>query len=87
MPHTSEQDDDAELIIDGENARKEILLSIHEAQKTIRVRMFMWRDDSAGNMILRALEKKSEMFPDIQIYIEKDSFGTLVYNLQNIVTF
>jgi cardiolipin synthase len=82
-----EDDYETELIIDGEDARTEILLSIHEAKKSIRVRMFMWRDDSAGNMILRALEKKAEIFPDIQIYIEKDSFGTLVYNLQNIVTF
>ncbi len=75
------------LIIDGENARREILMCIHEAKKRIRIRMYMWRDDSAGNMILRALQNKIRVYPNIQIFIEKDAFGSRVYNVQNIITF
>ena len=77
----------SKLIIDGENARKEILMLIHEAKESIRIRMYMWRNDNAGNMILRALEEKIPMYPNIQIYIEKDAFGSRVYNFQNIFSF
>ena len=78
---------ESKLIVDGSDAKKEILLSIHEAKDTIRIRMYMWRDDSAGNMILRALCHKAKLFPSIQIYIEKDAFGSMVYNLQKIISF
>lgn len=74
------------LIIDGEQARQEILMSIHEAQHTIRIRMYMWRDDSAGNMILTALIQKIRLFPNIEVFIEKDAFGSLVYNLQKWIS-
>ncbi len=79
--------DESTLIIDGEHARQEILMSIYEAQHTIRIRMYMWRDDNAGNIILEALQQKIRVYPDIQIYIEKDAFGSMVYNLQNVITF
>lgn len=77
----------SKLIIDGENARKEILMLIHEAKESIRIRMYMWRNDGAGNMILRALEEKISIYPNIQIFIEKDAFGSRVYNFQNIFSF
>lgn len=41
------ENDASKLIIDGDDAKLEILLSIHEAQESIRIRMFMWRDDTA----------------------------------------
>lgn len=75
------------LIIDGEEARKEILMCIHEAQESIYIRMYMWRDDRAGNMILRALWDKIQVYPQIQIWIEKDAFGSRVYDVQNIISF
>ena len=78
--------DESTLIIDGEQARQEILMSIHEAQYTIRIRMYMWRDDSAGNMILTALIQKIRTYPNIDIFIEKDAFGSLVYNLQKWIS-
>lgn len=62
-------------------------MSIHEAQHTIRIRMYMWRDDTAGNMILGALQQKIRVYPNIQIFIEKDAFGSMVYNLQNVISF
>ena len=78
--------DESTLIIDGEQARQEILMSIHEAQHTIRIRMYMWRDDSAGNMILTALIQKIRTYPNIEVFIEKDAFGSLVYNLQKWIS-
>lgn len=42
-----QSDHQSELIIDGENARKEILMCIHEATTNIGIRMYMWRDDIA----------------------------------------
>jgi cardiolipin synthase A/B len=75
------------LIIDGEEALAEILRAIHEAEESIRIRAFMWRDDRLGRMILHALEQKIETYPDIQIDIRKDAFGTRVYNMQKIITF
>lgn len=78
--------DESTLIIDGLNARQEILMCIHEATHTIRIRMYMWRDDVAGNMILSALRQKTVTHPDIQIFIEKDTFGSWVYRLQRWVS-
>ncbi len=80
-------DTTSRLIIDGENAKMEILLSIHEAQHRIRIRMYMWRDDRAGNMIFRALHHKSRLFPHMDIIIEKDAFGSRVYDVQRLWSF
>jgi cardiolipin synthase len=75
------------LIVDGENALREILRRISEARFTIRIRMFMWRDDVAGNLVLDALRTRIEACPDIRIFIEKDAFGSSFYDFQNFITF
>ncbi|MCK9272706.1 phosphatidylserine/phosphatidylglycerophosphate/cardiolipin synthase family protein [Candidatus Gracilibacteria bacterium] len=75
------------LIIDGENATSEIINCIKEAKKTIRIRMFMWRDDNSGRKILDILEEKLKSNPEIKVFIEKDSFGSLVYNFQKWISF
>ena len=43
---------DPGLIIDGENARETILKCIREATENIHIRMYMWRDDDVGKLIL-----------------------------------
>jgi phosphatidylserine/phosphatidylglycerophosphate/cardiolipin synthase-like enzyme len=77
----------ARLIIDGANALSEILRAIHESEYTIHIRAFMWRDDTIGRMLIKALLQKTETYPDIKIDIRKDAFGTRVYNTQKIFTF
>lgn len=62
-----------QLIIDGENAMNEILQCIREAQHTIRIRIYMWRDDTAGKTILAELREKIVSVPNIKIFIEKDA--------------
>ncbi len=79
-------DHESELIIDGENARNAILKCIDGAGGSIRIRMYMWKDDSAGKLILEALQKKIETHPEIQIFIEKDAFGSRIYNFQKFIT-
>lgn len=77
----------ARLIIDGADALSEILRAIHEAENSIHIRAFMWRDDTVGRMLIEALLQKIEIYPDIDIDIRKDAFGTRVYNTQKILTF
>lgn len=77
----------ARLIIDGADALSEILRAIHEAENSIHIRAFMWRDDTVGRMLIEALLQKIEVYPDIEIDIRKDAFGTRVYNTQKIFTF
>ncbi|EKE29915.1 MAG: hypothetical protein ACD_2C00073G0003 [uncultured bacterium (gcode 4)] len=82
----SEQQNKVELIVDWENALKVILKSIEESQHTIKIRMYMWRDDESWRKILNALSQKIIDKPDIRIFIEKDAFWTKVYNLQKYIS-
>ncbi len=75
------------LIIDGADALAEILRALHEAEKSIHIRAFMWRDDTLGRMLTEALLQKIETYPDIEIDIRKDAFGSRVYNLQKLLSF
>ncbi len=75
------------LIIDGADALAEILRALHEAEKSIHIRAFMWRDDTLGRMLIETLLQKIETYPEIKIDIRKDAFGTRVYNTQKILTF
>ncbi|MDD2487703.1 MAG: phosphatidylserine/phosphatidylglycerophosphate/cardiolipin synthase family protein [Candidatus Gracilibacteria bacterium] len=74
------------LIVDGEKARNAILSCIKDAKKTIRLRVFMWRDDESGRLILDALQKKMDSDQDIRVYIEKDIFGGKVYDFQKYLS-
>jgi cardiolipin synthase A/B len=74
--------DEASLIIDGEAALEEILSSIHQARESIRICMYMWRDDRSGNLVLDALIEKIRIHPEMYIIIEKDTLGTLAYTLE-----
>lgn len=76
-----------ELIIDWENSLKTILRLIKETRKTIKIRMFMWRDDETWRLVLNALQNKINENPNIAINIEKDAFWTRVYNFQNFMSF
>ncbi len=77
----------ARLIIDGADALSEILRALHEAETSIHIRAFMWRDDTLGRKLIEALLQKIETYPDIEIEIRKDAFGSHVYNLQKLISF
>jgi phosphatidylserine/phosphatidylglycerophosphate/cardiolipin synthase-like enzyme len=46
----------------------------------------MWRDDTAGRQILSALTEKINQNPEVQIFIEKDAFGSRVYDFQRLIS-
>lgn len=75
------------LLVDGLDTFSEILSCIEKAQKTIRMNVFMWRNDASGRRILSALSAKIQKCPHIKIYIRKDNFGARVYNLQKLISF
>ncbi len=46
----------------------------------------MWRNDARGRAVLMALEKKIRQTPSIQVTIEKDAFGSRIYNLARYIS-
>lgn len=64
---------DAKLLIDGPAAKEAILRYIDHAKTSIRIRVYMWRNDRGGNEVLDALETKIARSPSIKIIIEKDT--------------
>lgn len=79
--------DKIQLIIDWEKALDTIIKLIKDAKKTIKIRMFMWRDDESWRIVLNALWDKIKENPNILIHIEKDAFWTRIYNFQNFMSF
>ena len=75
------------LIIDWEEAISEIINCIKLANSSIRIRVFMWRDDNSWRKILDLLEQKLKSNKGIKVFIEKDSFWSLVYNFQKWISF
>lgn len=80
------QNSTTHLIVDGHNALRIILSSIRYAKKSIHIKMFMWREDELGRRVLQALEDKILEHPAIRVIIEKDIFGSRVYNWQRILS-
>ena len=64
------------LLVDGMAAFPEILRCIHAAQKSIRVNMFIWRDDDIGNRIAAALLEAAER--GVQVDISVDRYGVVL---------
>lgn len=62
-----------ELLVGGKKSFDKALSCIESSQAKIDIQMFIWRDDTTGNMILEALIKKAEA--GILITIKKDRFG------------
>jgi cardiolipin synthase len=77
---------DIDLITHGQSALTEILQSIEKAQEKIFIRMYMWRDDDCGGMVLDKLVEALKKNADLKVIIEKDVFGSLVYNLQHLIS-
>ena len=69
------------LLIDGQEALEAIETCIRQAKWSIRIRMFMWKDDRKGRYLLALLQQKIKTTPSIKIIIEKDAFGSRVYNM------
>lgn len=80
------KEEDIELIIDWKNALNEIITCIEKATESIRIRIFMWRDDECWNLVLDKLNEKIDENKNISIRIEKDIFWSKMYNIQKFLT-
>ena len=65
--------DDFKLLVDGKCAFDEIISCINNANKTIKINMFIWRDDEIGNLIGKHLLDAANR--GVKIYISIDRFG------------
>ena len=67
---------DFTLLIDGKEAFPEILRCIETAEKSIRINMFIWRDDEIGNRIAAAVLAAAER--GVQVDISVDRYGVVL---------
>ena len=64
------------LLVDGKAAFPEILRCIAAAQRSVRVNMFIWRDDAIGNRIAAALLEAADR--GVQVDISVDRYGVVL---------
>ena len=69
-----------DLLAGGEAAFARILKRIDEAERTILVRCFEWRDDQTGEMVARALLAAADR--GVQVKILKDRVGMAYEHLE-----
>ena len=65
-----------ELLIDGREAFPEILRCMDAARTSIRINMFIWRDDAIGNRIASAVLAAAER--GVQVDISVDRYGVVL---------
>lgn len=68
--------DNFTLLTDGENAFPEILRAIEQAEKSLYINMFIWRDDTIGNRIGEAVFAAAER--GVQVQISVDRYGVVL---------
>ena len=59
--------DDFTLLVDGKEAFPEILRCIGDAQESIYINMFIWRDDRIGNDIAQAVLEAAQRGVQVEI--------------------
>lgn len=63
------------LLVDGKNAFPEIIECMKNAQKSIHINMFIWRDDAIGNRL--AEEVLAAANRGVKVTISKDTYGSV----------
>ena len=64
------------LLVDGKAAFPEILRCMEGARESIRINMFIWRDDTIGNRIAQAVLDAAER--GVQVDISVDRYGVVL---------
>lgn len=64
------------LLVDGREAFPEILRCIRRAERSIRINMFIWRDDAIGNRIAAAVLAAAER--GVRVDISVDRYGVVL---------
>lgn len=78
MKKTFENDPlrDLTLLVDGREAFPEILRCISAAESSIRINMFIWRDDEIGNAVAAALLSAAER--GVRVEVTVDRYGVVL---------
>ena len=63
-----------ELLVDGKAAFDEILRAIDEAQSSIHVQTYIWKDDNIGQQIVSKLKTAANR--GVKVTVRKDALGT-----------
>ncbi|MDE7301662.1 MAG: phosphatidylserine/phosphatidylglycerophosphate/cardiolipin synthase family protein [Clostridia bacterium] len=61
----------AQLLTDGKNAFPAIIKDIDEAEKSVYINMFIWRDDAIGNRMAEAVLKAAERGVKVTIVVDR----------------
>jgi cardiolipin synthase len=69
-----------ELLVNGQNAFARILHRIEEAERSIRMRCFEWRDDETGQLLAQALLRAADR--GVHVTILKDRVGMTYEHLE-----
>jgi cardiolipin synthase len=63
-----------QLLIDGEEAVEEISKEIRQAESSVFMQMFIWKDDSIGRRLVDTLKSLSDN--GVKVTVSKDALGT-----------
>ncbi len=63
------------LLVDGREAFPEILRRIREAERSVYINMFIWRDDEIGSRLAEELLRAAER--GVKVRVVKDRYGVL----------
>ena len=64
------------LLTDGKEAFPAILEAIGQAQRTVLINMFIWRDDAIGNAMARAVLDAAER--GVSVTLSVDRYGVVL---------
>ncbi|MBQ8351886.1 MAG: phosphatidylserine/phosphatidylglycerophosphate/cardiolipin synthase family protein [Clostridia bacterium] len=67
---------DLTLLVDGKNAFPEIIRCIEQAEKSVYINMFIWRDDDIGNRMAEAVLTAAER--GAQVHLSIDRYGVVL---------
>ena len=71
---------DFTLLVDGGNAFNEILACIDGAKRSVKINMFIWREDEIGKRLASALLGAAER--GVRVEISVDRYGILLENVE-----
>jgi len=63
-----------ELLVEGEEAFKEVLAAVDSAKSSIFVQTYIWKDDNIGMRMVNRLKAAADR--DVKVTVSKDFLGT-----------
>ena len=64
------------LLVNGETAFPEIIRSIRQAEISVEINMFIWRDDDIGNRMAEAVLSAADR--GVKVYLSVDRYGVVL---------